>query len=160
MTDYFKPHERDILFRRFEELTPEMRSTDNRIDAHQMLCHLNNSLREICGLQPVESQSNLFKRTIGKWLVFHLTPWPERNPATPEALVAFVGTKPPTSFAADHAEFVSLLQTFDEQCARGTIGPHPHFGYLSRAEWGQYMFLHIDYHLTTFGIHGDFRAPA
>jgi hypothetical protein len=91
--------------------------------------------------------------------VFHLFPWPERTPRSPAALQEFIGAKPPTTFEADHAELVELLKTFEARWQEGTLMPHPVFGHLSKSEWGQYMFLHLDYHLTAFGIHGDFRAP-
>jgi hypothetical protein len=158
MTDYFKAKERDILFRRFEELTPTMRSSDGRINGHQLICHLNNSLREICGEQAVVFRSGFFKRTIGKWLVFHLIPWPESNPRSSAALNAFIGSVPPSTFQDDHAAFIALLKKFDAQCRDGSIRAHPEFGRLSLSGWGQYMFLHLDYHLTSFGIHGEYRA--
>lgn len=159
MTDYFRSQERNILFRRIEGITADTRSLDARVGGHELICHFNNSLREICGLQPAKSTANIFRRTLYKWLVFYVTPWPERTPRTPEALREFVGSKPTATFEEDHHELVELLKTFERKSQDGTLSPHPTFGPLSRADWGRYMFLHFDYHLTTFGIHGDFRAP-
>ena len=159
MTDYFRSQERNILFRRIEEVTAETRSLDTRVGGHELICHFNNSLREICGLQPAKSSANVFQRTLYKWLVFHVTPWPERTPRTPEALREFIGSKPMTTFAADHDELVELLKTFERKSQDGSLPPHSVYGALSRSDWGRYMFLHLDYHLTTFGIHGNFRAP-
>ena len=33
---------------------------------------------------------------------------------------------------------------------------NPTFGALTRKQWGRCLFLHIDFHLTQFGIHGEF----
>jgi hypothetical protein len=159
MTDYFKPQERNILFRRIEHLEATMTSLDQRVTGHQLICHLNNNLRELCGLQPSHERSGFLQRTILKWLVLHVFPWPERAPRSPAALQEFIGTKPPSTFEADHAELVELLKTFESQSQEARLAPHPVFGPLSKSEWGEYMFLHLDYHLTAFGIHGDFRAP-
>jgi hypothetical protein len=159
MTDYFKSQERNILFRRIEHLEATMTSLDRRVTGHQLICHLNNNLREVCGLQASHERSGFLQRTILKWLVFHLFPWPEWAPRSPAALEEFIGAKPPTTFEADHAELVELLKTFEARWQEDTLMPHPVFGHLSKSEWGQYMFLHLDYHLTAFGIHGDFRAP-
>ncbi len=158
MTDYFKPRERDILFRRIEGITPDMRSRDGRVTGHQLLGHLNNSLREICGLQKPKRPSNIFERTIGKWLVFYLIPWPESPPKTASQLSEFVGRVNLASFANDHETFVSLLKTFEYQSGNQSLEPHPIFGRLTKEEWGKVMFLHLDYHLTMFDIHGDFYA--
>jgi len=158
MTDYFRPQERNILFRRIEGITAETRSLDTRVGGHELICHFNNSLREICGLQRATSTANVVQRTLYKWLVFHVTPWPERTPRTPQALRAFIGSKPLATFEADHDELVELLKTFEQKCQEGSLPPHPVFGALSRDAWGHYMFLHLDYHLTTFGIHGNFHA--
>ncbi len=158
MTDYFKPRERDILFRRIEALTPDLRSRDGKITGHQLLGHLNNSLREICGLQKPKRPANIVERTIGKWLVFHLIPWPESPPRNESQLAAFIGPENLSTFVDDHATFVALLQNFESQCGNECLGPHPAFGQLTRGEWGKVMFLHLDYHLTMFDIHGDFYA--
>ncbi len=158
MPDYFIPRERDMLFRRIEQLSPEQRSRDGKINGHQLVGHFNNSLREICGLQPPSRHGNLAQRTLGKWLVFHLIPWPESPPKNSAELAEFVGSADLKSFADDHADFVTLLQAFERHCAQHSLAPHPLFGRLSQKEWGKYMFLHLDYHLTMFDIHGEFHA--
>ncbi len=159
MTDYFRTKERNILFRRIEEVSVDAKSLDGKVSGHELICHLNNSLREICGLQSAAASSNLLLRTLGKWLVLFVIPWPESTPTSDPALSAFVGAQRPTTFEQDYAELVELLKTFERLWQDDNLQPHPVYGRLSRADWGRYMFLHVDYHLTTFGIHGDFRAP-
>lgn len=159
MTDYFKPSERDNLFRRIEELTPTMRSRDGLVTGHQMICHLGDSLREILGQQTAARRGTIVHRTVLKWLAFHLIPWPEWQPRSDAAIKRFVGQQTPSTYAADHAAFVGLLKQFDERWQTGELAPHPVFGSLSKEEWGTYMFLHIDHHLATFGIHGEPHVP-
>jgi hypothetical protein len=162
MTDYFVAKERNVLFRRIEQLAPDLRSDDRHLTGHQLLCHLNDELRSLCGLQPVEPSTSFFplavRKTVFKWLVFHVTPWTEPAPKTEEAKARFVGRKPAASFEQDHDEFVALLQTFEAHAEAGTLQPHPEYGVLSKQDWGRYLFLHMDYHLNAFNIQGDFRA--
>ncbi len=67
MTDCFRSQERNILFRRIEGITADTRSLDTRVGGHELICHFNNSLREICGLQPAKSTANIFQRTLCKF---------------------------------------------------------------------------------------------
>ena len=163
MTDYFKADERRMLFRRIEQISADSRSRSGKVNGHQLILHFNAGLRELLNpvaAQPQATQLNrlnwLLTRVI-KWLVFHLTPWPESEPRDAATMANFVGAQPAQSFADDHAQFVALLQRFDAASRADTLTAHPQFGVLTRDEWGQYMFLHIDYHLSTFDIHGDFR---
>ncbi len=162
MTDYFKPRERNILFRRIEKLTPEMLSVGKTVNGHQLLGHFNQRLRSLCSNSATTRRGALFYLTIGKlgkWLVFYVTPWPGIMPRSAAQIEKFIGSTPLTTFADDLATFISLLQQFELLCGRNAIKPHPVYGELSQAEWGQYLFLFLDFHLTAFGIHGDYRAP-
>jgi hypothetical protein len=162
MTDYFKPRERNILFRRIETITPEMLSVGKTVNGHQLLGHFNQHLRDLCRDTVTVKRSALFYLTIGKlgkWLVFYVTPWPAMMPKSALQVEKFIGAIPLTSFANDHATFISLLQQFESLCQRNAMQPHPVYGNLLQSEWGQYIFLFLDFYLTAFGIHGDYRAP-
>jgi Protein of unknown function (DUF1569) len=133
VTDYFKPSERDNLFRRLEELAPMMRSRD--------------------------SPATIVHRAVQKWLALHLIPGPESRPRSDAAVKRFAGQKMPSTYAADHAALVAPLQQFDERGQQGQLAPYPVFGSRSRKEWGSYRFLHIDHHLANFGIYGEPHVP-
>jgi hypothetical protein len=158
MTDFFIARERDNLFRRIEELTPTMRSRKSLVTGHTLICHFNDELRTILGLQAARGSSILLSRTLWRFLVFNVIPWPEREPRNEAALQRFVGLQTPRDFASDHAEFVALLKQLDARINTVALEPHPTFGALSVKQWGRCLFLHIDFHLTQFGIHGEF-AP-
>jgi len=145
MTDYFKPRERNILFRRIEALTPEILSVSKTVNGHQLFGHFNQHLRELCGdvgsAKYAAKRSKLFYLTLGrvsKWLVFYVTPWPAIMPKSTAQIEKFVGPKPLTTYAEDHATFIALLQQFESICAQDALQPHPIYGELSQAEWGQY----------------------
>lgn len=160
MPDYFNPRERNVLFRRIEALAPDAVAKGSIVTGHQTICHLSHTLREFNGESPATGQASLFTRTLGKWLVFSVLPWPEKLPRAEAELADFLGPVPLRSFEADHAEFIRLLQTFETLHAAGSLKPHPKFGNLSGTEWGRYLFLHMDFHLAAFGIHGDYLARA
>jgi hypothetical protein len=158
MPDYFNARERNILFRRIEELTPDSVASGSRITGHQVIRHLNHSLRELTGEIAAAPRGNVLTRAVVKWLIFSLMPWPEKLPKTEAEIAEFVGPLPAQSFEADHAEFVRLLKAFEAAHATASLRPHPVFGALTGEQWGRYLYLHIDYHLATFGIHGDYFA--
>lgn len=151
MSNYFLPHERDQLFRRLEHLQADDKSIAGCITGHETLLHLNDGLRGFLGDQPMSDESTLFWRTVGRWLVFHFMPWPEKEPKDAAGVAQIIGTAPPGDFDQDFAVFVGLLQRFDQQCRAGTLAPHPRYGKLSKSDWGAYMYLHIDWHLTRLG---------
>ena len=158
MTDFLNARERDNLFRRIEELTPTMRSRKSLVTGHTLVCHFNDELRAALGLQATHSTAHLLGLTLWRWLAFNVIPWPEREPRNEGALKQFIGAQPQRDFATDHAEFVSLLQQLDARIASGApaLAPHPTYGTLSTKQWGRCLFLHMDFHLTQFGIHGEF----
>ncbi len=156
MTDFFVARERDNLFRRIEELTPTMRSRKSLVTGHALICHFNDELRTMLGLQAARGSSILLSRTLWRFLVFYVIPWPEREPRNEPALQRFIGVQAPRDFASDHAEFVALLQQLDARIISAALEPHPTFGALTFKQWGRCLFLHIDFHLTQFGIHGEF----
>jgi hypothetical protein len=158
MTTYFNARERDQLFRRIEQLTPQSRSRDGRVSGHELICHFNDALRDILRLQTPQRQGALWQRTVLKWLAFHVIPWPESQPKNETALKEFIGQQAPGTFEADHTAFVALLKAFEERSREKTLPPHPVFGTMSHDQWGQYLFLHLDYHLATFDIHGSAHA--
>lgn len=151
MSDYHIARERDQLFRRLELLLPEMKSISGKVTAHQMLLHLSDGLRGFLGDQPAAAEGTVLHRTVLKWLAFHLIPWPEREPEDEAALARYTGPTPPGDFHADFARLVALLQRFDA-APEGGLARHPLFGTLSRGEWGTYMYLHMDWHLSRFGL--------
>jgi hypothetical protein len=139
------------IVRRLRVVGPDRRPRWGRMSAHQMICHLSDSIRMATGQKPVSDASGLFRRTILKWIVLYLPlPWPQGILTRPEIDQQIGGTKP-VDFADDVAELEALLDRITTQT--GSVGwqMHPMFGTMSEAAWLRWAYLHMDHHLRQFG---------
>jgi hypothetical protein len=130
---------------------PESPHGWGRMSAHQMICHLADSLRMAVGRKPVKEIGGPFQRSLLKWLVLYFpVPWPTGITTCPEIDQHLEGTRP-TDFATDVAEVEALLEHVTS--GAGELGRHPHslFGDMSRAAWLRWGYLHMDHHLRQFG---------
>jgi hypothetical protein len=145
------PSDKIELLRRLKSVQPASAARWGRMSAHQMVCHLADSLRMSMGEKRVTLDSNLFKRTLLKWLVLYVPlRWPPGILTSPEIDQGRGGTKP-TDFAQDVAEFEALLEAVTAPRPRHYPQPHPFFGTMSDAEWLRWGYLHTDHHLRQFG---------
>ena len=119
------------------------------MSAHQMICHLSDSLRAALGEKYTSPSTSVFKRTILKPLALWAPiRWPHGFQTRPEIDQRQGGT-PPVDFATDTKELRVLLDRF---CSLGgEFAPHAMFGQMSKAERMRYAYLHIDHHLRQFG---------
>jgi hypothetical protein len=120
------------------------------MSAHQMICHLDDSLRVAMGEKYVSPANSLFMRVILKPMALWIpVPWAHGFKTRPEIDQQQGGT-PPTSFASDVED---LRVRFERFCAaEGEFTPHAMFGPMSRAERMRHGYLHFDHHLRQFGV--------
>jgi hypothetical protein len=139
------------ILQRLRRVRPESVGRWGRMSAHQMVCHLSDSLRMVTGQKPVSHATGRLRRTIVKWIVLYLPlRWPAGIPTRPEIDQELGGTKP-ADFAADVALLEALLELVTTQKKRGNWPAHPIFGRMSEAAWLRWAWLHIDHHLRQFG---------
>jgi hypothetical protein len=120
------------------------------MSAHQMICHLSDSLRAALNEKYISSSTSLFKRRILKPLALWVPiSWPRGFKTRPEMDQRQGGT-PPMDFASDLEELRSLFERF---CAwQGAFASHAMFGEISKIERMRYAYRHIDHHLRQFGV--------
>ena len=117
--------------------------------AHQMVCHLNDSFRVASGEKFASIDSNLFKRTIMKWVALRSPiPWPHGVATRPEIEQGRGGTRP-TEWDKDCGELKLLITGFSE-CQK--FAAHPIFGEMSRRDWMTWGYRHVDHHFRQFGV--------
>lgn len=139
------------ICQRLRRVRPESVRRWGRMSAHQMVCHLNDSIRMMTGHKAVSHATSALHRTIVKWVVLYLPlPWPAGILTRPEIDQELGGTRP-AEFEADIAQLEALLDlitthrwSFDGQL-------HPIFGRMSKASWLRWAYLHMDHHLRQFG---------
>lgn len=133
------------LIERVEALQPDAEREWGTMDAHRMICHAADQLRVALGDVETKDRSNLFFRSVVKWLLLYLNlPEPKgKVDSVPEML-----THQPEEWASDQKALVELIERLGraEQVFR-----HPVFGRMSVKQWQILGAKHVDYHLRQFG---------
>jgi hypothetical protein len=137
---------------RLSQLRPDMRPLWGRMSAHQMVCHLSDSMRMALGERPTRLLFNRPVRLIARLITLHTPVRFPRGAPTLSMLDQEKRGSPPTEFDADVATFVALQERF--MATSATLGPreHPLFGRLSAREWAVWAEKHADHHLRQFGL--------
>jgi Protein of unknown function (DUF1569) len=140
------------ILRRLRVVGSDSRAQWGRMSAHQMICHLSDSLRMATGQKPVRQTGGLLHRTFLKWIVLYVPlRWPPGILTTPEIDQEIGGTRP-VDFAADVAELEALFERITTQSEGIDRRVHPVFGRMSEAAWLRWAYLHMDHHLRQFGV--------
>ena len=146
-----RQHDKAEVLQRLRNVRAETVGRWGRMSAHQMVCHLSDSLRMATGQKPVSHATGLLPRTIVKWIVLYLpVRWPAGILTRPEIDQGAGGTRP-VDFAADVAELEALLEVVTMQNRPFNWPVHPVFGRMSEAAWLRWAYLHFDHHLRQFG---------
>lgn len=141
--------DRDQLLERLTRVRPDSQPRWGKMSAHQMICHINDSLRAPLGEKYTSPSTSLFKRAVLKHVALWAPiPWPHGFKTRPEMDQDQGGT-PPVEFVSDLAEFRTLFNRFCTH--KGEFAPHAMWGQMSRTERMRYAYLHIDHHLRQFG---------
>lgn len=146
MATILNDSDRAAIVARIRKLDPQRPPLWGQMNAGEMVCHLDDSLRVGLGEIPSRQVGNLLMRTVVKWVVVYLqvkAP-PGKIKTAPEML-----TTKPASWEADREKLVRLIETFPQA---KQVFPHPAFGKMSHREWGRLAASHIDHHLRQFGV--------
>jgi hypothetical protein len=146
-------NERDTngLLKRVDQLEPNARAHWGRMNAHQAVCHLNDSLKAILGDRPLAPRRVGVRRKIVRFVGFTLPfRWPKGKIRTSSENDQLKGGTPPAAFASDVAELHSLIARVIVAHRVG-ITQHYAWGELKPSVLGRYVFRHVDHHLRQFG---------
>ena len=112
-----------------------------------MLCHVADQMRVALGDIPAEAKQTILRFKPVRWLFVDLLPWPKgKIPTAPE-----MQSSRPTTWDADLAAALALIERFPTHTPTGPWPLHPAFGALTGPEWADLSARHIDYHLQQFG---------
>lgn len=123
-----------------------------KMNAHQMVCHLNDSYALAMGLQSASEDITFLNRTLVRWIALRapLT-WPKGVPTRPE-MDQLAGGTPPAEFVRDVAALAAAIQRFGKQPRDFEFSRHPIFGDLTEWKWLRWGYLHADHHFRQFGV--------
>ena len=151
MKSLARPRDRDELIQRLRRLRADSTRRWGRMSAHQMVCHLNDSLLMATGQRAASPALSLPSRTIVKWIALYLpVHWPVGIMTRPEIDQEAAGTRP-GDFAADVAMQETLLNAVSMRHGSGQWPVHPIFGRMSERAWLRWAYVHTDHHLRQFG---------
>jgi len=141
------------LLIRLNRLRPDFGALWGKMNAHQMMCHLNDSYRAVMGGRIDNPAATFMNRTLVRWVALH-TPliWPKGVPTRPEVDQVNGGGTRPVEFESDRAQLAATIQQFAAQPRTFVLGRHPILGELNEWEWMRWGYLHADHHFRQFGI--------
>ncbi|WP_457133607.1 DUF1569 domain-containing protein [Mucilaginibacter sp. UYNi724] len=139
-------------YRRFEgrliRLNPSSHSNWGKMDAAQMLHHLNLSMGSGQGYYFLPDESNFLSRSLIKWIVIDLYSEQPKGLELPIGMA--VSHENYCNFDFEKTRFLEILDKAVSSTASKQWQPHCYFGILSASEWGKLCLIHIDYHLKQF----------
>lgn len=147
-----RPADRDELRQRLRQLRSDSVRRWGRMSAHQMVCHLSDSMLVATGQKTASPATTLPSRTLIKWIALYLpVRWPVGILTRPEIDQEAGGTRP-VEFAVDLARLERLMETAGTADRRvHWAATHPIFGRMSARAWLRWAYLHTDHHLRQFG---------
>jgi hypothetical protein len=148
MPTFWESATRDEICRRVECLTPEHKPVWGKMNAAQMLAHLNDALRMAAGDLPTAPKKTPLKRWPIKQLVVYVLPWPKGVPTAPELLARIDGA----DLKVEQEEFRKIAGKLAAKRAADSWPEHPAFGVLTHKAWGVLGYRHADHHLRQFGV--------
>src|ERR1700753_3237014 len=103
--------EREAMLGRLARMRPESARLWGKMNAHQAICHLNDSFKGVMGDIQLSGKPMLIGRLV-KWVALYspLT-WTRGTPTMPEVDQMKLGTKP-VEFRADLSELERLVERF------------------------------------------------
>ena len=103
------------LLDRLGRLRPETRARWGKMNAHQMVCHLNDSFGAAMGDRTTSKDITFPSRTLIKWIALYAPlPWPKGVPTRPEVDQLDRGTRP-VEFSHDKAAWAAAIERFAQQ---------------------------------------------
>jgi len=145
--------ELDKMLQRISNLKSDSKNLWGKMTVNEMLCHISDPIRDILGIRKTEPVTPPEMRPQIKAMVMVEEEWGHNLPTFPPYLQeeGGGGTKP-TNFEDDRKTLIGLLNQFYNTNSDFVFHPHAGLGVMSRPEYGNFIWLHTDHHLRSFGV--------
>lgn len=151
MKTLLNPKDKQEIIQRLGAVRADSQRRWGKMSAHQMVCHLCDSLRCYMGEKTVSRAPGRLPRRTFKWLALWVpVPWPRGFRTRPELDQQTGGTRP-AEFEGDMSELFRLLDRFAGRPRDYEWPAHPFFGQMPEKDWMRMAYLHADHHLRQFG---------
>lgn len=135
---------------RLEKLTPDTQPGWGKMNAGQMLAHLNVAYDIETGAVPVKTNffTRLLVRTFAKPIVTGPKPYPKNSRTAPVFIIT-----DERDFAREKAKLIGHLQRVADKGASHYEGKeNVSFGKLTAGEWSTLYQKHLEHHFGQFGL--------
>lgn len=140
-TDFHK------IVNRIKYISKEDKRQWGQMSVEEMLAHCVTQLRIALGEVTSQPQETLMMWTaIGKWVAFSDIPWPKgsNTPFEMNVKKSNIQIKSEGEEKEDLVHYLNLTRNSSQ------LSAHPFFGTLTKKEWGQLIYKHLDHHLKQF----------
>ncbi len=147
MKSIFDPAAQKEVVERLNRLTPQTVAGWGKMNAAQMLAHCAKGLQVPVGDLTIKPT---FMRHIGRFfrsMAVSDKPFSKNSPTAAEFLIT-----DPRDFDTEKSHFVKAFNKVSQGEGTVRIREHAFFGPMTPAEWGLFMYKHIDHHFRQFGI--------
>ena len=151
LPNYFDPITIQILIDRIHKLTPDSQRLRWKMSVDQMLAHCNVTYEYI--FEPTKyKKPNFFMKLIlklfAKPYVVNEAPYKHNGPTWPDFIIT-----DHKNFEQEKNRLISFIRQTEKLWASHFDGLESHsFGVLSKQEWSNMLYKHLDHHLGQFGV--------
>jgi Protein of unknown function (DUF1569) len=150
LPDIFSKDETDKIIQRINQLTPNSQPTWGKMSVAQMLAHCSVTYEMI--YENIHKPPNAFMKLILKLLVKNKvvseTPYKRHSPTAPQFIM-----KETKNFEIEKQRLTNYINKtqqlgenyFDNKSSQS-------FGPLSKTEWNNMFYKHLNHHLAQFGV--------
>ena len=146
MQNAFVKQHYESLLSRLQQINAASLPLWGKMNAAQMMHHLNISMKVALGKIPPKAKSNFFTRLL-KGVAYNDKPWGKGAPTPKEFKVTG-----DFDFEKEKQETIAALSEVFQNGTSFAFKPHVFFGPLSGEQWGMHFYKHIDHHLKQFGV--------
>lgn len=143
----FDPVAKQEIIDRINKLTPQTKQIWGKMNVAQMLAHVQKPIEIAYGTH--EPKGSFLLRLIGPLLKSKLwdkKPYKHSLPTDP----TFVMTGLEKDFEKEKIILIELINRFSKENLKRDR--HPIFGKLTKDNWSQATWKHLDHHLSQFGV--------
>lgn len=146
MKSLWQEDARRELLSRLNNLSPDTPSEWGKMNAPQMVAHLNKSFLMARGELAVKSKRLPIRYTPLKQIIIYLLPFPKGAPTAPELI-----SRDPGNWEIEKRNLAIAIAGFTTPERVNLSAEHPAFGRMTAKTWGVLGYRHIDHHLRQFG---------
>ncbi|RAJ01674.1 uncharacterized protein DUF1569 [Chitinophaga skermanii] len=149
MKNFFNPADAAAALARIQALTPGAKPQWGKMNASQMLAHMNIAMSVALGdHKPKRLFIGYLIGRIAKRSLLNDKPFMKGAPTDPAWKC-----EGQYNFDEQKSQLIHYVQRISSGGASAlTNHPHPFFGRLTPSEWSQGMYKHLDHHLRQFNV--------